>query len=82
MLQKILARMRRAIEDYHMIKDGDKIAVGVSGGKDSQLLLLAFRELQKFLPQKFEFVAICRPGSKILTGALLSFYNSINVGII
>ena len=58
MLQKILSRMRKAIEDYHMIKDGDKIAVGVSGGKDSQLLLLALRELQKFLPHKFELVAI------------------------
>lgn len=81
MLQKILARMRRAIEDYHMIKDGDKIAVGVSGGKDSQLLLLAFRDLQKFLPQKFEFVAITIDlgFENFDRDSLLSFYNSINV---
>ena len=51
MLQKILSRMRKAIEDYHMISDGDKIAVGVSSGKDSQLLLLGLKQLQRFLPQ-------------------------------
>ena len=40
-MQKILSTMRRAITDYDMIKDGDRIAVGVSGGKDSLLLLSA-----------------------------------------
>ena len=39
MLQKILSRVRKAVEDYNMIHDGDKLAIGVSGGKDSQLLL-------------------------------------------
>lgn len=58
MIRKILARMRQAIEYYNMISDGDKIAIGVSGGKDSQLLLISLQQLSRFLPQKFEFVAI------------------------
>lgn len=58
MLQKILSKVRKAVTDYEMIKDGDKIAVGVSGGKDSQLLLLTLRELQRFLPARFELMAI------------------------
>ena len=51
MLQKILSRVRKAVGDYNMINDGDKIAVGVSGGKDSQLILIALNELRRFLPQ-------------------------------
>ena len=39
MLQKVVGKMRKAIEDYNMIEDGDKIAVGLSGGKDSITLL-------------------------------------------
>jgi tRNA(Ile)-lysidine synthase TilS/MesJ len=48
MLQKVMSRMRKAITDYGMIKDGDKIAVGVSGGKDSQLVLIALKEMQRY----------------------------------
>lgn len=58
MLQKILSRMRKAVEDYKMIEDGDHIAVGVSGGKDSLVLLLGLRELQRFLPVKFRITAV------------------------
>ncbi len=58
MLQKILSRMRNAIEDYQMIEDGDHIAVGVSGGKDSLVLLLGLKALQRFLPVKFQITAI------------------------
>ncbi|MBQ3527728.1 MAG: tRNA 2-thiocytidine(32) synthetase TtcA [Clostridia bacterium] len=57
-IQKILSRCRLAIEKYDMIEDGDKIAVGVSGGKDSLVLLLALAEIKKFLPRSFELVAI------------------------
>ena len=50
--------MRKAVEDYNMIEDGDRIAVGVSGGKDSLTLLTVLRRLQDFFPKKFELEAI------------------------
>lgn len=50
--------MRKAIQDYDMIQDGDKIAVGVSGGKDSQLLLTSMVQLRRFLPVRFDVMAI------------------------
>ena len=58
-MKKILSCMRRAISDYNMIEDGDRIAVGLSGGKDSITLLLALNKLKVFFPKKFEIVAIC-----------------------
>lgn len=57
-MQKILGYMRKAIEDYNMIENGDKIAVGLSGGKDSTTLLLGLKNLQRFYPKQFEIVAI------------------------
>lgn len=57
-IQRILGQVRRAIQDYDMIETDDKIAVGVSGGKDSMTLLTALQQLQKFYPKKFELEAI------------------------
>lgn len=57
-MQKILSKMRKAIDDYEMIQDGDKIAVALSGGKDSVTLLYALKNLQIFYPKKFELIAI------------------------
>ncbi len=57
-MQKILSHLRKAIEDYHMIEEGDKIAVGLSGGKDSITLLSALKALQRFYPKKFDLIAI------------------------
>lgn len=57
-MQKMLSYVRRAVDHYHMIEDGDRIAVGVSGGKDSLTLLAALAELRRFYPKKFEVVAI------------------------
>lgn len=57
-MKKILSYIRRAVDDYNMIEDGDKIAVGVSGGKDSVALMLALNSLKRFYPKKFDLVAI------------------------
>ena len=57
-MQKILSYMRKAIEDYNMIEEGDKIGVALSGGKDSISMLIGFKALQRFYPKKFEIVAI------------------------
>ena len=57
-MQKLLSYMRKAIEDYNMIEEGDKIAVALSGGKDSVSMLLGLKNLQRFYPKKFEIIAI------------------------
>ncbi len=57
-IKRLLGQIRKAVQDYNMIKDGDKIAIGVSGGKDSLALLVALKQLQSFYPQKFELEAI------------------------
>jgi len=58
MINKIAGAVRRCIEDYNMIKHGEEIAIGVSGGKDSLTLLYAMTELQKYYPKKFTIHAI------------------------
>ena len=57
-LQQLLSYVRRAIDDYHLIESGDKIAVGISGGKDSLALLHALAALRRFYPESFELYAI------------------------
>ncbi len=58
MLQSITGHIRRAIEDYNMIDDGDKVAVALSGGKDSITLLYALHTLRRFYPKHFDIIAI------------------------
>ena len=57
-LQQLLSYTRRAVDDYQMIQDNDRIAVGISGGKDSLALLYALHGLKRFYPKKFELEAI------------------------
>lgn len=57
-LNEFTGTLRRAVDDYDMIQAGDKVAVGVSGGKDSMLLLAALNHLKSFYPRPFELEAI------------------------
>lgn len=57
-MQHICSLMRSAIDTYNMIEENDKIAVGLSGGKDSVTLLHILKNYQKFSPVKFELIAI------------------------
>lgn len=57
-LQKLYSYTRRALEQYNMIEENDKIAIGVSGGKDSLTLLYALSGLKRFYPKRFDLVAI------------------------
>ena len=71
-MQQILSPMRKAIEEYNMIEEGDKIAVCLSGGKDSITLLNGLKALQRFYPKHFEIIAISiNPGFDFFNEELL-----------
>ena len=57
-LQQVLSNIRKAVDDYQMIEEGDKIAVGISGGKDSLTLLNGLHGLKRFYPKHFELYAV------------------------
>lgn len=71
-MQRMLSYIRKAVDDYNMIENGDKIAVGLSGGKDSITLLMGLKALQRFYNKKFELVAISvNPGFDFFNSSLL-----------
>ena len=57
-MQKLYSYVRQALDAYEMVQENDRIAIGVSGGKDSLTLLYALAGLRKFYPKKFEICAI------------------------
>lgn len=57
-LQQLYSLVRRAIDDFQMIEEGDKIAVGISGGKDSLTLLYALHGLMRFYPKSYQIYAV------------------------
>ena len=63
-LKTIWDKFIKAVRDYKLISNGDKIAVGLSGGKDSITLLMSLKALQRFYSKKFEIIAVSvNPGS-------------------
>jgi tRNA(Ile)-lysidine synthase TilS/MesJ len=83
-MQKILGYMRKAIDNYNMIEDGDKIAVALSGGKDSISMLMGFKNLQRFYPKKFDIIAVTiNPGFEGFDVSLLqNLCDSLEVPLI
>ena len=57
-MQQIMSQIRAAVDSYQLIQAGDRIAVGISGGKDSLVLLCTLANMRKFLPMKYDLVAI------------------------
>lgn len=80
-LQHLLSYVRRAVQDYDMIQEGDKIAIGISGGKDSLVLALAMSYLKRFYPKTFEVIGITVSlGFESFDLTLVEdFFNTINL---
>lgn len=57
-MKRIISCVRKAVEDYDMIQEGDRVAVGISGGKDSLILLGALASLSRYYPKKFNVVGL------------------------
>ena len=59
-LQKLYSYSRQCIQQFDLIQEGDRITLGISGGKDSLALLYAMAGLKKFYPKKFEIIAVTK----------------------
>ena len=71
-MQRILGYLRKAIDNYNMIEENDKIAIGLSGGKDSISLAMGLKALQRFYPKRFDIVAISvNPGFEFFDSVFL-----------
>lgn len=78
-MQKLLSKARQAIKDFDMIQENDKIAVGLSGGKDSLTLLHILKNYQRFSPQKFDLIAITLNMDGIDNSPLYSLCDKLEV---
>lgn len=78
-MQKLLSKARKAIQDFDMIQENDKIAVGLSGGKDSLTLLHILKNYQRFSPQKFELIAITLNPGGVDNSPLYKLCKELNV---
>lgn len=78
-MQKLLSKTRQAINDFNMIEENDKIAVGLSGGKDSVTLLHILKNFQRFSPVKFELIAITLNPGDVDNGPLHKLCKEIDV---
>ncbi len=80
-MQKILSKLRKACQTYSLIEDGDKIAVGVSGGKDSLTLLYVLKSFMRFSPQQFtiEAIAVDMTGEKNDYSQIQKFCDELDV---
>lgn len=82
-MQKLIGKVRAAVEKYQMIDEGDKIAVGVSGGKDSLFLLCALAELSRYCPKHFTVAAItadpCFGGNPTDFSAIQSLCDKLSI---
>lgn len=78
-MQKLLSKTRQAINDFNMIEENDKVAVGLSGGKDSITLLHIMKNYQKFSPAKFELIAITLNPGGVDNGPLHELCRELDV---
>ncbi len=78
-MQKLLSKARKAIQDFDMIQENDKIAVGLSGGKDSLTLLNILKNYQRFSPQKFELIAITLNPGGVDNSPLYKLCEELNI---
>ncbi len=80
-MQKILSYMRKAIDEFNMIDEGDRIAVALSGGKDSITMLLGLKNLQIFYPKHFDIIAVSvNPGFEFFDSSFLqNFCKNIDI---
>lgn len=78
-MQKLLSKTRQAINDFNLIEENDKIAVGLSGGKDSITLLHILKNYQRFSPKKFDLIAITLNPGGVDNSPLHTFCKDLNV---